>query len=90
MSYSGILHRVALVRTYVSEEPIASINRMGRIKELHTALGSQLLTANVLPNSLILFTLVMEALLYSRKSVRTIATRRNIPEGDILHCQRFP
>jgi hypothetical protein len=36
MTSSGMLHRVALVRTDVSEEPIASIIRVTRIGELGT------------------------------------------------------
>jgi hypothetical protein len=40
---SGMLHRVALVRTYVSEEPGASFIRVTRIGELGT---TQALTSN--------------------------------------------
>jgi hypothetical protein len=36
MMSSGMLHRVALVRTDVSEEPSASFIRMARIGELGT------------------------------------------------------
>jgi hypothetical protein len=38
MPSSGMLHRVALVRTEVSEERIASIIRVTRIGELETTL----------------------------------------------------
>jgi hypothetical protein len=44
-----------------------------------------LLIANVAPGSLILLTLMMEALHTSKTSVPTRATQRHIPENDILH-----
>jgi hypothetical protein len=44
--------------------------------------------ANVVPSSLILFTLIMEAKHSSKRSVLTRATRRNITEDDILHSHR--
>jgi hypothetical protein len=73
MASSGMLHRVALVRTDVSEKLIASIIRVTRIGELGRlavtsnrrtflrSLRRLLVTANV-PSSLILITLMMEAL----------------------------
>jgi hypothetical protein len=68
----GMLHQVALVRTDVSYRRIASIIRVTRIGD-----------ANV-PCSLILVTLIMEAISSSETSVFARATRRNIPEEGIL------
>jgi hypothetical protein len=78
MPSSGMLRRVALVRTDVSKERGASIIQMTRI-------GRQLLVpANVVSSSPILVTLMMEAL----HSALTRATRRNIPDDGILHSHR--
>jgi hypothetical protein len=43
-----------------------------------------LVTANVVPSSLILLTLMIETLSCSETSALTRATRRNVPKDDIL------
>jgi hypothetical protein len=73
MSSSGMLRRVVLVKTDVSEELSAFIIRVARIDEI----GTLLVTANVVPNLQILFTLMMEALSSSETSVLTRVTRRH-------------
>jgi hypothetical protein len=92
MASSGMLCRVALVRTDVSEEPSASIIRVTRIGKQGTTFAVTsyrlLATANVVPSSLILVTLMLEALSASETSIVTRATRRNIPEDVIFHSHR--
>jgi hypothetical protein len=64
---------VALVRTNVSEE--LSAPQMIYLRSVLRLL----VTANVVPSSPILVTLIMDAILFSETSVLTRATRRNIP-----------
>jgi hypothetical protein len=91
MVSSGLLRRVALVRTDVSEEPGASFVRVTRIGELGTTLAATcnrrrlLVAASIVPSSPIIVTMMKEALGSSETSVLTRATRRNIPEDTILH-----
>jgi hypothetical protein len=81
MLSSGMLRHVALVRTNVSEELSASFFRVTRIGEL----GTTLAVTSIVPSSLILVTLMKEALSSSETSVLTKATRCNITEDCILH-----
>jgi hypothetical protein len=81
-----MLRRVALVRTNVSEELSASNNQVTRIGELRIMLVRRLIvTANVVPSSPIIVTLMMEALSSSETSVLTRATWHNNPEDGTLH-----
>jgi hypothetical protein len=94
MASSGMLGRVALVRTDVSEDLSAPFIRARRIDELGKTLAvtsnrRTLVTASVVPTAPILVTLIKEALRPSETSVLTRATRRNIPEDTVLHYSRL-
>jgi hypothetical protein len=95
MVSSGILRRVALVRTDISEELTASFIRITRIDELGTTLAvtsnrrtlvflrtlrGLLVPARVIPLTPILVTRMKEALCSSEISVLTRVTRHNIPK----------
>jgi hypothetical protein len=77
MVSSGMIRRVALVRTDVLEERSACFIRV-----------TTLVTASVVPSSSIFVTLMKEALSSSETSVLTRATRRIIPEDTILYSHR--
>jgi hypothetical protein len=100
MVSSGLLRRVALVRTDVSEEPGASFIRVTKIGELGTTQATlrrntylvflrsvrRLLVATcVVPSSPIFVALMKVAPGSSETSVLTRATRRNNPEDTMLH-----
>jgi hypothetical protein len=100
MASSGMLCRVALLRTDVSAELSASFIRVTRIGELGTTLA---VTSNrfvflrsmrrspvtaTAPSTPILVTLMMEVLSSSETSVLTRSTWRNIPEDGILQCTK--
>jgi hypothetical protein len=93
MVSSGLLRRVALVRTGVSEEFSTSFIRVTRIGELGTTLALTsnrrsvrrfLVAVSVVLSSPILVTLMKDVLSSSETSVLTRAIRRNIAEGAIL------
>jgi hypothetical protein len=90
-----MLRCVTLVRTDVSEEYIASTIKGTRIDEPGTMLAlfipsvrPLLVTANVVPSSPSLVTLMMEALNSYGTSVLTRATQRNIQEDGIFYSHR--
>jgi hypothetical protein len=95
----SVVGNYALVRTDVSEERIASIIKATRIGEVGTLAVARnivflrrvfrlLVTANVVPSSLILVTLMMVVICSSEATVTKRSTRRNNPEDGILQSHR--
>jgi hypothetical protein len=82
MASSGMLRRVTLLRTDISEELSASFIRVTKIGEVETLAETS--NHNV-PSSPILVTLTEEALSSSDTSVLTRVTRRNIRKDASLH-----
>jgi hypothetical protein len=71
-------------------ECIASTIRLKRISDLEilavtSSVHLLVVTGNVVPRSLILFTLIIEAILSSETSVLTRLRKRHILEDGILH-----
>jgi hypothetical protein len=86
MPSSEVLDHVALVRTDVLEELIASIITVtSHIVLLHSLLW--LPVTSKVPSSLILVTLMMEVRHSSKTSVLTGATWRNILKDGIPQCE---
>jgi hypothetical protein len=91
MPFSGTLRSVALVRTDVLEECVATITRVTRIGELLTTLAvtSNPKHAAKSPGSAILVTLMMEAIFSSETLILTKVTWRHIPgDGIVLDNRR--
>jgi hypothetical protein len=74
----GLLHR---------EERIAIIIKVARIGELGTMCFDCQLQLKLFLSSLILVTLMMEAIHSSETSVPRTTTQHNIPEDGILHSR---
>jgi hypothetical protein len=78
------LRRVPLLKIEVSEECRAPHHRGDKLHRMRRLL----VTANIVPCSSLLATLMMVALRSSETSVLTTAARRNFLDDDILHSHR--
>jgi hypothetical protein len=87
MMSSGMLRRVSLVRTDVSEEPTYAAKK-NQVWVFLRSVRRLLAAACVVLSYPIFVTLIKEAPGSSETSVLTRATRRNIPEDIILHSHR--
>jgi hypothetical protein len=95
MASSGMLGRMALARTDVSEKLSASFIRVTRISELGTTLAvtsnRRTLRRNTKPlvvsSSLIIFTLMLEETRSYETWVLTRVTRLHKPQNGILHIK---
>jgi hypothetical protein len=76
-----VLHRVALVRTDVSEERIASIIVLHSVRQL-------LVIANAVPSSHIRVTLIMEAIVPPKRRILKEPHSVDIPEDGIIRSHR--
>jgi ABC-type taurine transport system substrate-binding protein len=88
MSSSGMLRRVPLVRTDVSEElntSIIRVTRIGEVRKLAVTSNRHTVTANIVPSLPIIVTLMMEVLSSSEMLVLRRGTRRHIPEDGLHH-----
>jgi hypothetical protein len=79
MASSGMLHRVALVRTDVSEELIASIIKVTRIGELGTTLAVTSNRRTLRRNTV----LILIQFLFLRR-VRRLQVTANVPSSQIV------
>jgi hypothetical protein len=85
MLSSGMLRRVALVRTDVFKERSTTIIRVTRIGELLTSLKP---THAAMKYKVSCVTLMMEAQISSETLVLPKVRRRNIPKNDNRHSHR--
>jgi hypothetical protein len=89
MPSSGVLRRMALVRTDVSEERSAFIIRVTRIGELGTTIAVTYNRRTLRRNTNILVTWWRRRYVTSKHRFLTRATQPNIPEDGILHSSQY-
>jgi hypothetical protein len=71
----------SLKDSFLKNDVFCDVTPFGRVLRL-------LITANIVPNSSILVTIVLEEIASPETSVLIRAARRNIPEEGILHSHR--